>query len=338
MTERRNVHPGQILVLFALFSTALVGMLGLATDLGVAFAGRRSIQNAADAAAYAGARMVAKAATTSGISARSDVQTLATDNGFSFAPDGTTLESCVYVDDSDQTVGDCNASVPPVATGVKVTVAETHPTFFIRVIPGAPNTVTTRATAIAHVRIPGKIPGDGPFLVCAIATQLADTSGTLDVLTKSNGTWQINPAAVNQNFMVHGPQIQKCKAKSSKYKGLADTFLNKDLTVPPEQWFHYSEGVDAGQLYTDVPGPLGCKVGQPLDNCIAILPIVVDNPEEMSPSDKHLWAVGFAAFFIVQTGSNTHTGRLVGDYIIKGDGKPGWTPDYLGPVLIKLTT
>jgi len=52
---------GQVLVLFALFLTSLLGMLGLATDLGFAFAEKRTIQNAADAGAMADARAVAKA-------------------------------------------------------------------------------------------------------------------------------------------------------------------------------------------------------------------------------------------------------------------------------------
>ena len=42
---------GQILVMFALMLTALLGVLGLAVDGGVAFAQRRTVQNAADAAA-----------------------------------------------------------------------------------------------------------------------------------------------------------------------------------------------------------------------------------------------------------------------------------------------
>lgn len=46
----RSASRGQVLIMFALFSTAMLGMVGLATDLGIAFAGRRSMQNAADAA------------------------------------------------------------------------------------------------------------------------------------------------------------------------------------------------------------------------------------------------------------------------------------------------
>src|SRR5262245_28704346 len=83
--RNHGAHPGQILIVFAFFGTALFGVLGLATDLGISFAGRRSMQNAADAAAYAGARKVAKAATTSGVSVSTEVSNLAGHNSFTFS-------------------------------------------------------------------------------------------------------------------------------------------------------------------------------------------------------------------------------------------------------------
>src|SRR4029079_11008669 len=55
-------HPGQILIMFAFMLVALLGSLGLAIDLGVAFSQRRTMQAAPDAGAYAGARIVSKSA------------------------------------------------------------------------------------------------------------------------------------------------------------------------------------------------------------------------------------------------------------------------------------
>ena len=60
---------GQIIVMFAMFLTSLLGAVGLATDLGFAYAEKRTIQNAADAAALAGARQVAKYTKTAPTSA-----------------------------------------------------------------------------------------------------------------------------------------------------------------------------------------------------------------------------------------------------------------------------
>lgn len=328
-------QTGQIIVMFALFSTALIGVLGLATDLGIAFAGRRAVQNAADAGAYAGARVVAKAATTTGLASQTEVGTLVSDNGFVFSP-GLVVESCQYVNDSEQSVGNCSTTVPSTATGVKVTVSESHSTFFIRVLPGAPATTTTRATATAHIRKLANIPSDGPFLPCGINTKLANGS-RLSIVVKVGGIWQINPAAVNQTFEIHGPQIEKCSAKSSRFKGVADQSANRNRSAPPEQWFNYTEGDTAGPVSADVQGLQGCKAGQAINNCVAFLPIVIDNPPE-SGNNRQLWTIGYAPFYIVESKSNEHTGKLLGSYIVKGPVSAGWTPQYLGPIVVKLTS
>jgi hypothetical protein len=97
-------------------------------------------------------------------------------------------------------------------------------------------------------------------------------------------------------------------------------------------------GVTAGQITVDVVGAQGCKAGQAVDNRVAFLPITANTPSEASASDKQLWTVGDAAFFVTTTGSNTHSGKLLGDYIVKGPATSGWTPGYLGPVVIKLTS
>jgi Flp pilus assembly protein TadG len=51
---------GQVLILVAFAVTALIGMTGMAIDLGFAFAHRRQVQNAADAAALAGAHALSR--------------------------------------------------------------------------------------------------------------------------------------------------------------------------------------------------------------------------------------------------------------------------------------
>jgi Flp pilus assembly protein TadG len=339
MDQREGAHPAQIVIMFALFATVLIGVLGLATDLGISFAGKRSMQNAADAAAYAGARKVAKAATTAGVSAQTEVSSLISTNGFTFAtssPAGT----CVYVTDADAAVGNCSATVPTTATGVKVTVSETHKTFFVRVLPGAPKTATTTATAIAHVEVPGLI-GSGPFIVCATDTILyPNTSSSMNILNKVSGSWQINTAAVGKTFLIHGPQINKCANTNSSFKGIADSTANKDLTAPPETYFGYSTGTVAS-ISTTVDGIQGCQAGGPIDNCVAYLPVsVIDasHPVINSGSNKQMWTIGFAAFLMTQINSNTHSGKLLGDYIVKHSGSLGWTPTYFGPIVIKLTT
>lgn len=337
---RQEEHPrasaGQVLVMFAFFAAAMIGMLGMAVDLGVAFSQRRTVQNGADLGAIAGARIVAKNASTPGLVAQTDVQTVVSGNKMgAITP---TIQSCQYVNDARTTLGACSGTVLSTATGVKVIVTETHPTYFIKVLSafGAPSTVTTRGTAVANVMKLATIPSDGPFLVCGVNTQL-DPSGSLSVMIKVNNVWQINPAAVNKTFKIHGPQIQKCASQSSRYKGLADQAANITKTAPPETWFNYDEGDKAGPVSADVQGAQGCKAGQDINNCVAFLPIVVNVPAETG-NNRQLWCIGFAPFFITITGANTHSGKLLGSYIVRGPVTAGWTPGYLGPVVMKLTS
>jgi hypothetical protein len=51
-----------------------------------------------------------------------------------------------------------------------------------------------------------------------------------------------------------------------------------------------------------------------------------------------MWTIGFAAFLITEVNSNTHTGKLLSNYIVKHTGSLGWTPTSFGPIVIKLTS
>jgi hypothetical protein len=89
-----------------------------------------------------------------------------------------------------------------------------------------------------------------------------------------------------------------------------------------------------------VDGIQGCQAGGAINNCVAYLPMAVvdsSHPVINSGSNKQMWTIGFAAFFITQIDANTHTGRLLGDYIVKHAGSLGWTPSYYGPIVVKLT-
>jgi hypothetical protein len=209
-------------------------------------------------------------------------------------------------------------------------------------VPGGPTTATTSATAIAHVEIPAITGGSGPFIVCATDTVMT-SGGKMDILKLDGGTWKLNSAAVGKTFNIHEPspnEFNKCGISSSKYKGVADTDANKDLTAPPAGYFNFKEG-DTASVTVSVPGVAGCKAGQPVTNCVAFLPVAIvdsSHPPVESGSDKKIWTIGFAAFYIVQDSSNSHIGTLLDGYIVKGPANLGWTPDYFGPVVIKLTT
>jgi hypothetical protein len=337
MNERtpRFAQPGQILVMFAVVSVAMIGMLGLATDLGFSFVARRTMQNAADAGALAGARIVAKAASSGPMSAIGDVTTIVNSNAFAGAV--PTIESCQYVNDVDAELGSCSGSVPKSATGVKVTVREVHPTFFLRVLPGAPTEVTVRATAIAKV-YKAHVSGDGPFIVCGIKTELA-SGGTQNILRQgSSGKYEVDPSAYGQEFQIHAPGIADCKAQGNSFKGLNDQDANSNKSLPPDGsgvWFGYDTGVKAGPTRSEVKALGGCAKGQPANNCIVYLPVAVDATGGPKKSVK---VVIFAAFYITEPKVNEHNGRLVPDLIVYEAGSLGWTPDYAGPITVRLSS
>ncbi len=65
----RTARPGQVMVLFALMLTVLVGFMALAIDAGFLLAERRAVQNAADASALYGGRLLSQGKTKAQVEA-----------------------------------------------------------------------------------------------------------------------------------------------------------------------------------------------------------------------------------------------------------------------------
>ncbi|MDI3340243.1 MAG: pilus assembly protein TadG-related protein [Sphaerobacter sp.] len=318
---RARAH-GQVLVLFAVALVALVGMMGLAIDLGFMFSQKRAIQNAADAGALAGALQLTKSTPSNPLPVQNEIAQIVAQNGFGGAT--PQLVSCEYIDSANTALGPCAAPPPADAAGVQVVVRETHPTFFIQVVPGAPDQASTQATARARVFKVMNGPGDAPFIICGVGTKVMDGSSVS--ILNADGT--LNAAAIGKTFEVHGPQIADCGAPSSKFKGLADQDANEGLGVG--DWFISDNGVKAGPTRVRVNGVGGCQKGADGDfNCIMVLPIATDNPPPVKagPNIK-LKVVAFGVFRVSACGANCHQAELLGQYVIgPGDPNDGWIPD-----------
>jgi hypothetical protein len=131
----RNGEAGQSIVLVAVALTVLIGILGLAVDMGYLRYVRRELQTAADAAAYAGAMDITYGTvSTAG-------QAAASENGFPNGANGVT----VTINNPPQHGPYSGASYP---TYVEAIVTQTTvPTFFSRIF-GVSN-VTLSASSVA---------------------------------------------------------------------------------------------------------------------------------------------------------------------------------------------
>lgn len=348
--DQRDASRGQIIVLFAAFSIAMIGMLGLAMDLGYAFAQKRTVQNAADAAALAGARQVARYTEAVPTSAQPEANSFATSAMNRVASTNQTMFYCKYVDYAGGEQGECNAPVTPSAKGVRAKVREQHQTFFIRVIPGAPETVTTEATAMAVVERYTMPTGDAPFLLCGSAAwAISDANNyalggnkgvSLNILTAAD---EVNPAYVGYTFRIHDNKLSQgnetspesqagCGTTSASFNGLAGVG-NQNAAVPG--WFNYQTGTQVGNITVNVPGVGGCRAGQNT-NCVMFLPVAKSTP---TPTDKQMYVATLAPFRVTCGGNNCqyHDATLIDDFVVTGPSSQDWCRDCNGTVVVRMS-
>ncbi|HET9176969.1 MAG TPA: pilus assembly protein TadG-related protein [Terriglobia bacterium] len=135
MKRSRN-EAGQALLLMALSMIVLCGFTGLAIDMGYLRFMKRQMQAATDSAALAGAAEVGYADVTAA------AQTDASSNGFTDGVNGTTI-----------TVNNPPTSGPRQgnASYVEVLIAQSQPTFFMKLLGVESEMVRTRAVAYSGI-------------------------------------------------------------------------------------------------------------------------------------------------------------------------------------------
>jgi hypothetical protein len=198
---------GQVLWLAVSSIVVLLGFAGLATDLGLLWNTRLSMQSAADAAALAGADTLLEG--SSGYA--SAAQSASTQNGFTNGS-GTTGDS------NTVTVTVANPPTSGAHTGddsaVQVTISQTQPTYFLKAlgITSMAESVTSVATALSgqgcvYALDPS---ANGAFLTnsgtvtssCGIMVDSNNSSGAFTV--NSGGTVTANAIGVVGQSLNHG--------------------------------------------------------------------------------------------------------------------------------------
>ena len=202
-----EAERGQAMVLFALAAVGLLVMVGLAIDGGTVFLERRRMQNAADAAALAGAQklseiMCDETVTPQGADAAiwDAVERYARDNGVR-DPSGTTVAEYVKFDgphivaySPSVYVGnslDGGDGVPTAATGISVTTAITHTTYFVSLI--GIHTTSASAPAVSVTAPLAVTDAVRPFGVPIELVQDLNDGGALSVTFENDGgevTWE----------------------------------------------------------------------------------------------------------------------------------------------------
>ena len=140
---KRNNQRGQILVLVALGLVVLIGVMGLAIDLGYLRYVRRQIQSAADAAAIAGALELSSCGTGCTAAITAAAQKASGENGFSQGVSGVTIE----VDPPPIAPDPLAADTADANKLVEVIVSQPEPLHFASIFGFSSATITARGDA-----------------------------------------------------------------------------------------------------------------------------------------------------------------------------------------------
>ena len=109
--KRSHSERGQTLVLFVFALAALMGIVALTVDVGLAYVARRDMQNATDSAVLAGAGRLAEGASPS--QAAAEAEEWAEKNGYVDGVDGVTVEVVTpYNGDPDQIWVSITSDIP----------------------------------------------------------------------------------------------------------------------------------------------------------------------------------------------------------------------------------
>jgi Flp pilus assembly protein TadG len=330
--RHRRSERGAAMMLIALSLTGMIAVTGVIVDGGSAFAQRRQMQNAADAAAMAGTRAFDKMTTNGEAAVWSEVVAAATANGADSSQVTCRIVTELLVDLGSCPTGATGTAVAlrTAASGVKVTVGATKTTSFIRIV--GQNTFTARATATAQVE--ALLAGTSPFVLCATGALDSRSEGdgqSVPVLLPDN---TVNPYALAVNggpvYELQDPTVAGC-GQGNQFKGLnADS--DTVVSLPgPLGLAHGDHGINVAK--TVVAGSNACRGGITL-NCVVLVPLC---HAASPPVDDVLYCERFGAFQIVDIQGSSR----LGGYLVDGvaaTGGPGGGPAHFGVAhVIKLS-
>ena len=123
--------------------------------------------------------------------------------------------------------------------------------------------------------------------------------------------WKIDPNAVGNVFVLHGPTVSTCGLGSNSFKGLTDPAT---VAVAPFD-LPVNAGAIAGPTRITVNGENGCGAAIEANACVMLVPVAGG-----TPGPGYLTIVKWLPFLITQEASNKHTGILLSEgYVVAHD-------------------
>ena len=220
-----HLSNGQVIVIFALLLTALVGILGIAIDLSYTYVVEARMQKAADAAALAGAVYLPSDAATGTTKALA----VATQNGFS----GTGVVAGQDSLNKEQ---------------MDVTITQSVPTFFMRVF--GITTLTPSRTAHAQFHLP--VPMGSPLNSFGVPTATDLQGNTLNFWASING-----PCTLKANGDPYATKLTTNTSSNCGSASVANTEYHNSQTGDPGA-YDYAVKVPVG-----ASGPLTVQLYDP---------------------------------------------------------------------------
>lgn len=324
MANRRAFRGenGQIMVLFALCLTVLLGMVALAVDGGYTYLGRRWMQNGADAGSLAAARFMSQTWTGGAPTvSSSDTYRVAVyyvaQNASSASNPTVRLQ---YLDQNSAIVGEYPGEIPDSTRGVRVTATANLRAGFAALL-GIPF-LHPKANAAAMFGPAGKASSLGSAPIAVDASLQGDRSGLQPAGGLSGGTY-VNVALLDTARFGSGQDFFDALAHGVR----DDIVIGKSYptSAPDDQAWRTSvvaalqDRINRGQARGDTPTSFSADSPQ-----LLILP-TVNGGFPNAPNPVQIF--GFRAFFLlsVDPKGNFARGIFVSAPLTRG------TIDYTAP-------
>ena len=324
MHRRSEAPRGQVLVIMAIGIIVLLGVAGIAVDVGRLMAERRHMQTAADAAALAACQSLKDGAVADVAVAASRARSVASRNmqGSPSGTTGTIADPAVYEDEDDSGFLDADELVSGLvvsATSVRVSISGDIETMLARVV-GIPTLgVGARAhcTLIQEPALPivarryDGPPGPGGSFMDVLATEATSTMGQVDANPLGyNGRTPASESVRGPLFEIYGTGSKA--HNSSEFRGFINLDIRDFRDVTTRDYYNGEEpgtnenvmkAEQAEYVLTGYPGPGFPAAIQPPNGTLQVATLSGHNTGHLVDAFDEMFDAGDRVMLAVYDGS-----------------------------------